>query len=277
MHSDEPDVRKPPTDPKVLQEAYAEWKNAGPNVPVYVNFSGGNVLGGKVSRETYVDYMKAADWVGNDFYPVTGYNRPDWLWKVGAAVDQLREWSGGKPQFAFVESSPQRLSWTPRNTRGVTPDELRAEIWHAVIHGVKGVVYFPQQIGEGFRYDATPQPVALEMSQQNRRLNEMGTVLASGMDPREFTVVTGKSLQVGWRVSGDMLYVIALNFSDAAVKGMQVQVSGPGLATAKTARATWASRDVALHGGLLTDDFGPYEVKVYEIASPRFPGDTRAK
>src|SRR5258705_7831570 len=61
MHDDEPDVKKPPTDPQALQEAYAEWKKTAPNVPVFVNFSGGNVLGGKVPKETYQEYMKAAD------------------------------------------------------------------------------------------------------------------------------------------------------------------------------------------------------------------------
>jgi hypothetical protein len=268
MHADEPDVRKPPTDPKVLAEAYAEWKKAGPKVPVYVNFSGGNVLGGKVARETYVEYMKAADWVGNDFYPVTGYNRPDWLWKVGAAVDQLRDWSGGKPQFAFIESSPQRLSWTPRNTRGVTPDELRAEIWHAVIHGVKGIVYFPQQIGEGFRYDATPPAVALEMSQQNRRLNELGAVLASEVNPRPFDVKVEKPLEAGWRAAGDgRLYVIVLNFSEGAVEGRRVEVRG--VAAGGRARVVGESREVGDGGGVITDDFGPYAVRIYDVGASK--------
>jgi hypothetical protein len=191
------------------------------------------------------------------------------LWKVGAAVDQLRDWSGGKPQFAFIESSPQRLSWTPRNTRGVTPDELRAEIWHAVIHGVRGVVYFPQQIGEGFRYDATPPAVALEMSQQNRRLNEMGTVLASEMNPRLFEVKVAKPLEAGWRAAADgRLYVIALNFSDAPVAKAQVDVGGLKQ-DAIRARVTWESREIPLAGGALTDDFGPYEVKAYEIVTPK--------
>jgi hypothetical protein len=267
MHADEPDVRKPPTDPKKLQEDYAEWKRVGPNVPVYVNFSGGNVLGGKVSKETYVEYMKAADWVGNDFYPVTGYHRADWLWKVGAPVDRLRDWSGGNPQFAFIESSPQRLSWTPKNTPGVTADELRAEIWHAVIHGVRGIVYFPQQIGEGFKYDATPPPVALEMSRQNRRLNELGAVLAGEMNPGACRVTAGRPLEVGWRVSagGGRLYVIALNFSNDKAWGQSIRVGG----ASGRAKVTWESRETELVGGTITDNFEPYEVRLYEIATSR--------
>jgi len=246
MHDDEPDVRKPPTDPMRLKDDYAAWKKAAPQLPVFVNFSGGNVLGGKVPKTLYLDYLKAADWVGNDFYAVTGYNRPDWLWKVGAAVDTLRDWSGGKPQFALIETSAQRLSWTPRTTRGVSPDELRAEVWHAVIHGAAGVVYFPQQIGAGFRYDATPPKVALEMAGQNKRLTELAEVLATPANPPEYAVKCSPPMEVGWRVSGKRLHVIALNFSDDAVKSATMDTKG----------------------GSITEGFGPYEVRVFEQPLP---------
>jgi hypothetical protein len=268
MHADEPDVRKPPTDPKVLADDYAEWKNAGPNVPVFVNFSGGHVLGRKVPKETYLAYLKSADWVGNDFYAVTGYNRPDWLWKVGAAVDELREWSNNKPQFAFIESSAQRLAWTPKEARGVTPGEFRAEVWDAVIHGVKGVVYFPQQIGEGFKYDATPAPVALEMSRQNRRLSELGAVLAREMNPKPYVLKVDEPLEAGWRVGTDgRLYVIVLNFSDKPVDGRRIRIDGGPVG--RLAKVTWESREVELSGGAITEGFAPYEVRIYDILVTR--------
>jgi hypothetical protein len=222
------------------------------------------VLGRKVPKETYLAYLKSADWVGNDFYAVTGYNRPDWLWKVGAAVDELREWSNNKPQLAFLESSAQRLSWTPKETRGVTADELRAEIWHAVIHGVKGVVYFPQQIGEGFKYDATPPGVAMEMSRQNRRLNEMGAVLAGAMNPGPYALKVDEPLEAGWRVTADgRLHVIALNFSDKPVGARRIRIEGGPVVP--RAKVTWESREVGLSGGAITEGFAPYEVKVYDI------------
>jgi hypothetical protein len=265
MHADEPDVRKPPTDPTALAADYARWKRAGPHVPVFVNFSGGHVLGRKVPKQTYLAYLKSADWVGNDFYAVTGYARPDWMWKVGAAVDELREWSGGKPQFAFIESSAQRLSWTPRDTRGVTPGELRAEVWHAAIHGVRGIVYFPQQIGEGFRYDATPAPVALEMSRQNRRLSELGTILAGGMNPKPYALKVDEPLEAGWRVGTDgRLYVLVLNFSDKPAGGRRIEIRGA--AVESRAKVAWESREVELTGGAITDGFAPFAVRIYSLA-----------
>jgi hypothetical protein len=263
-HDDEPDVKKPPTDPKHLQEEYAQWKQAAPKMPVFVNFSGGSVLGGKVQKESYLQYLKAADWVGSDFYPVTGYNRPDWLWKIGAAGDTLRDWSEHKPQFAFIETSAQRLPWTPKTTRGVSVGELRAEIWHAVIHGVRGIVYFPQQIGEGFKYDATPPRVALEMSLQNKRLAELGEALAAEQNPAAWSAKAEAPLEIGWRVSGGKLYVIALNFSDAPVRGIVTIAAGQ----AGDAQAIWEARPAQIEAGRINEAFEPYQVKVYRMGVP---------
>jgi len=107
------------------------------------------------------------------------------------------------------------------------------------------------------------------MSQQNRRLNEMGVVLASEMNPRAFSVKADKPLEVGWRVAADgRLYVIVLNFSDAPVAKARVEVGGVG-GGANRAHVTWESREIPLAGGALTDDFGPYEVRVYEIVTSK--------
>jgi hypothetical protein len=248
MHDDEPDAQNPPTDPKLLAADCASWKKAAPNKPVFINFSGGNILSDSAPKDLYASYILAADWIASDFYPVAGYNRPDWLWKVGAAADRLRDWSGGKPQFCFIETSNQRLPWMPRTTRGVTPDELRALIWHAVIHGARGVIYFPQQLGDKktipFRYDATPAKVVAEMVLQNARLADMAPFLASSKNPPPHKITATPPLEIGWRVHAGTLHVIALNFSDDIVKST-VTIDRP--------RA------------LFNDDFAPYQVRTYKL------------
>jgi hypothetical protein len=262
MHADEPDVKKPPTDPEILQQQYNDWKKVAPNLPIFINFSGGNVLGGKISKETYHSYIQSADWIGNDFYPVTGYNRPDWLWKVGAAIDQLRDWSHDKPQFALIECSAQRLSWTPKSTRGVTADELRAEIWHAVIHGVKGIIYFPQQFGGGFRYDAVQEKVSLEMALQNKHLTELAAILASPMNPHIDQKPRANSpIEIGWRISENKLYIIALNFSDDLARAQIIHLG----VQPTQAKSLWETQSPDLKNQEITDDFQPYQVRIYQL------------
>jgi hypothetical protein len=253
MHDDEPDAQKPPTDPKLLAADYAHWKAAAPNKPVLVNFSGGRLLSGQDPKSLYASYLNSADWIANDFYPVTGYNGPDQLWKIGAAVDRLRDWSAGKPQFCFIETSNQRLPWMPRTTRGVTPDELRAQLWHAIIHGVRGVIYFPQQLGDKksipFRYDATPQAVSTEMLRQNTRIAELTHVLAPPTNPPPHQITATPPLEVGWRVHAGTLHVIALNFSDDRVRAATIDVGGDAKSQFR-------------------DDFDPYEVRTYRVILP---------
>jgi hypothetical protein len=57
------------------------------------------------------------------------------------------------------------------------------------------------------------------------------------------------------------LHVIALNFSDDTVGGRRIEVGG----TTGRAKLAWESREVELVGGAITDSFGPYDVKVYDI------------
>jgi hypothetical protein len=182
MYDDEPDYHKTPAATLVSQ--YTKLKAADRAKPVLVNFSGGNVLSAKSSK-TYKQYLASADWVSNDFYPVTGWGRPDWIdynkklahhGTPGMAVSRLSNWSGEKPQFAIIETSNQHLSWI-KNPRSVTPDELRGEVWDSIINGAKGIVYFPMQIGDGFHYDATPADVVAEMATQDARIKSLAAVI----------------------------------------------------------------------------------------------------
>ncbi len=225
MHIDEPDLKR--LDPEGLADQYAEWKKAAPELPVFLSVSGGGVLFRKTPRVVYEQYFKSADWIANDLYPITGWNQPTWIPRMGEAVDICRKLSGGKPQFAFIETSSQRLAWNPKETRGVSPDELRAEIWHAIIHGVKGIIYFPQQFNP-FVYDATPSPVSVEMAIQNRRLTELAPILALPANPKEVTVNVKPPLEVTWRLGMEgSIHVFVLNLSNQPAKNAGFQVNDP--------------------------------------------------
>jgi hypothetical protein len=150
MHADEPDLHK--VAPSVLAADYAKWRAVDATKPVLVNFSGGELLNHTTSNATYQAYMQSAQIVANDFYPVTGWGRPDWIDNSktvtdrkteGMAIKGYSDLSGGKPQWAFIETSAQKLGWiNGGNMRGVTPAEFRGEVWDAVINGAKGIAYF---------------------------------------------------------------------------------------------------------------------------------------
>lgn len=255
---DEPDIHN--QEPRIVENDYAKAKRDAPKMPVFLNVSGGNVLFKKTPRVTYEQYFKSADWIGNDFYPITGWNQPTWIPRLGQAIDQCREISKGKPQFAFIEGASQKLPWLPPDSRGVTAPEFRAEIWEAVIHGVHGIVYFPQQMYP-FKFDAMPSRVSGEMLVQNQLLDSIGAALVTTPNPRELNVSVNAPLEATWRKADGKLYAIVLNLSNEKQLAQPLRFTGFG--AGKADDLTQDNRTVNITENGLVDDFGPYDVHVY--------------
>jgi hypothetical protein len=285
LQPDEPDVNN--LTAQTLKTNYNAWRKVDPNKPIMTNFSGGNLLVGTTPASTYQQkYLPSSDWVGNDFYPVTGWDRPDWIdfssaanphLTEGTAVTQFSQISNHKPQFAFIETSKQNLSWTPANTPGVTADQFRGELWDAIIHGARGVIYFPQAFN-GFSYDATPASVVAEMTKQDARIQgTIASVLNSASDP------TAASLQLTFSngahanylegavrpkgPNGDR-YFFVLNMSSVALTGQRVDLSnltaGSSVSVVGESRSVSASSDSL--GSYVTDNFAPFALHIYEAA-----------
>src|SRR5438045_6890878 len=85
-------------------------------------------------------------------------------------IDYLLELSGGnKPAFAYIESCNIRIT-SSKNGAAPTASEMKAQAWVSVIHGAKGIVYFPLKIGGGFVWDATPPELATAVGELGREL-----------------------------------------------------------------------------------------------------------
>lgn len=209
---DEPDSSNTPASQ--VQALYEQWKAGVPSKPVFVNFSSGNIyehLDNLASLQTaYSGWIAGADWISEDIYPVSGYNRPDWIDlsetanpPTGFVEDLLQQWSSGKPQFAFIETSNQSGAAT---YRAPTADEFRGEVWDAIIHGAHGIFYYPQGPNVD---DAVPPDLVTGMTNVDAQLARVAPILvASGsrLDvPAPFEAAT--------RTYCGVTYTITLNFS----------------------------------------------------------------
>src|SRR6266480_386206 len=270
MHSDEPDIHK--TSPTVLTNEYNAWKAVDPGKPVLVNFSGGELLNHTTSNTTYQQYMASSNIISNDFYPVTGWGRPDWIdysktpadrKTEGMAIKGYSDLSGGKPQWAFIETSAQKLGWIQGgNARGVTPSEFRGEVWDAIINGAKGIAYFPQQIGSGFRFDTTPANVVAEMTSTNARIQSLAKVLNASANPVGDKIVMNSTLLEGARKNydGDQ-YFIVLNMSSKTLSNQAVTL--PGLSGLSSVDVFGEGRELSFANVQLSDLCDPWEMHVY--------------
>jgi hypothetical protein len=257
---DEPDLNGTPTS--VMTSQYTQLKGANGNIPVMTNFAGGDLLGmqGGTSSGDYQQMLNNTDMDAADIYPVTGWGLPNQLGLVGKVVDKLKSYAPGKQSYAFIETSNQQLSWVPNDT-GVTPDQLRGEIWDAVIHGASGVVYFPQQIGNGFHFDATPGNVAAEMTTQNARLQRFGAALLQGTNTGGVSATGSGPLEVATRVYNGHTYFFVLNLSNQWLSNQSTYVSGVNAGT--TFSVDGENRTVQVNGNAITDSFAPFQLHVY--------------
>jgi hypothetical protein len=264
-HPDEPDIPSTGHDAAYIAEEYAKWKGVNPDMPIFVNFSGGwvNAWQGNLSRSGYAPFIKNTDWISSSIYPVTGWDRPADLDAAGKAVDRLEKWSEGKPQFAVLETSDQELAWAPKDIPGPTAGQFRAQVWDSVIRGAKGVIYFPQKFKPQFSFDNTTPEVAEEMTVQNARLAALSEVLVTSPDPTGVAATAAGPLQVGWRYHEGRAYFIVLNMSGKALKNQTIGLHGVGRNGEVAVEGE--DRSVAMKKGRIVDGFEPYAAHVYSI------------
>jgi hypothetical protein len=264
-HPDEPDIASTGHDATYIANEYAKWKSIDPDMPVWVNFSGGfvNHWQGNLGYNDYKPFLNNTDWVSSSIYPVAGWDRPSDLDAPGKAVDRLEKWSEGKPQFAVIETGDQELSWAPKDVGGPTPGQFRAEVWDSIIQGARGIVYFPQKFKPSFSYDNTPPEIVDEMITQNARIAALGPALISPADPTTMGLALPAGLEGSWRFANGKAYFIVLNTTAGTLTDQGISLIGTG--RAKSATVETERRAVRLKHGALTDTFAPYEVHVYSV------------
>ena len=257
---DEPDVHH--TDPEQTGEFYRRMKKIAPDKPVFMNFSGGHVVGYQERqwKHPYKEWTSHADWISSDIYPVTGWNLPERLGLVGESIDKLEYHAPGKPQFAFIEASNQMLPWVP-NSKAASPGQFRAMIWNAVIHGARGIFYFPQTFKPKFEYEMIPPKIERHMKIENARLNVLSPVLMSRIEPKGYGF-DAEGVEGTWRVVGGKKYFIVLNRKGKGKQDVKMKLTG---VTNGVAKVLFENRTVEVKNGELVDDFTGFESQVYVV------------
>lgn len=281
MHGDEPDNAQslgegkgygPPVTPERIQERYREMRAADPTRPIFLNLGQGvawdDYIGRGVRRnhpEDYPEYVKGCDIASFDIYPAV-HDHPDVAGKlefVARGVQRLVDWTDG-----------EKIVWNCIECTHIgnpdvkpTPAQVRAEVWMALIHGSKGLVYFVHQFEPSFREAALlddPEMLAA-VTAINRQIHELAPVLNSPSIAEGVKVTSSaEGVPIAWmqKRAGDSTYLFAVNMRNRPTQATfalaqhtargNVEVLGEG-------------RRLRLKGGAFTDDFGPYAVRGYEL------------
>ncbi|HXZ74475.1 MAG TPA: hypothetical protein VEH31_26910, partial [Streptosporangiaceae bacterium] len=258
---DEPDDVTTQIPSAKVQRIYRTWKRIDPRLPVYINFNGQfnqhDVTSNASGPAWYHQYVKGANWITSDLYPVNNGEGND-LGVIGQEVTQLRRLAGSKPVFVFIESGAYAAG-----NPVITPGQFRGEVWEAIIHGARGIFYFPVRVTPHFSYDVTPPAVAAEMTRQDATITKLAGVLQGTINPSSLGATARSPLQVAWRSSAGHSYFFVLNLSPRAVSHQAIALRGVGSAASATVYGE--NRTVPISGNTISDNFGPYAVHIYQV------------
>jgi hypothetical protein len=286
MHGDEPDNAQtlgrgkgygPPVPPATIVEGYEKIRKADPDRPVLLNLGQGVAWDGWHGRgvrtnhpEDYPEYLKGSDIASFDIYPASHEKQEiaGKLWYVPQGVDRLRRWTGGrKDVWCCIETT--RIS----NVHGQpTPEQVRSEVWMALIHGAKGIIYFahqfkPKFIEAGLLAD---EAMARGVADINRQVRELAPVLNS---PDVAGGATVASSQEGVPVDSVVkrhagsTYLFSVAMRDGETTAT---FTVPGTGDARV-EVLGEGRAIEAVGGKWEDRFRGYQVHLYKI-SPKPPG-----
>ena len=266
--------------PAVMEANYLQWVANDPTRPVFLNFGMGLAYENWIGRGTctgqlgmYPDYMRGADIVSFDIYPVNSTDPAlaGNLWYVAQGVERLVDWNeqyfqGHKVVWNCVELS---------NIDGValpTTAQVRAEVWMSIVHGSQGIIYFVHEFNPVFheaailsRSEPPYQDLRAGVTALNAQVTALAPVLNSARFDSEVAVdssAAGVPLRATVRHQGGKVYVIAVAMRDAPTTGT---FSLSGLTPASTVEVVDEQRSITPGAGSFTDSFDGYGVHIYRI------------
>lgn len=281
MHGDEPDNAQPlpfklgygqPIPPDAVVADYHEMKQRDPTRPVFLNLGQGVAWDGWHGRgarsghpEDYPRYVEGGDIVSFDIYPVVSPH-PEVAGKlefVARGVARLRGWAGPE-QIIWNCIEASRIGNLERKP---SPDQIRAEVWMALVHGSKGLIYFVHQFQPNFVEASLLQDRELfdAIAGINKQILDLAPVLNSPSidDAVEIETDAGSSAVAAMVKRHDgALYIFAVAMSDRGAKATfslrqaeqsNVDVIGEGRSITLSSEATFK------------DIFEPYAVHLYRI------------
>jgi PKD repeat protein len=244
-----------------IGDAYPSWAWSRSGDYLYMDNAG--IFG----RRTNV-----AEILSMDYYPIewaAPHSRGATVAQLITILDAFRERTGNMlPLMSCVETCDineadggvrQPTPWHP------TPAQLRMLTWINVIHGMKGIVWFPWHSG-------TPDgnyPVMAEFVDQITRLTPV--VLGPEINPVVTISAPGARIDTMVREYNGHTYLFAVNVNESDITGASIgstvnaTINISGLTYTGNASVFDEGRTVTVTGGSLIDGFAVNAVHIYVL------------
>jgi hypothetical protein len=154
VFGDEPDNQSHQVPPSRLRAQYRARRAQDPDhlsfLTITSSFSSLETLPAWLSgsHAFYYEYPHATDMIGFDLYPVYGWCRPDWIYKVGQEQRELIATyaRSGTGTYQWIECVRTSSKWCSNASRGDDDGpfdyEVEDEVWLAIANGASAIGYF---------------------------------------------------------------------------------------------------------------------------------------
>ncbi len=183
---------------------------------------------------------------------------------VARGAERLAGWTGGqKPFWCAIE-----CTHIDNPNVKPTPQQVRSEVWMALVGGARGVIYFVHQFKPVFREAALlddPEMLA-SVTEINRQIRELAPVLNSPTVAGRLTVEsTNAAARVAVMVkqNGGATCLFAVNLANQPTRAAFTFLD-PN--RARQAEVLGESRLIPVPGQNFSDNFAPYAVHLYKLA-----------
>jgi hypothetical protein len=217
--------------PGLLASADAYWFTDN---NICSQYEGGELLNGATRDLTPAECHRAANY--------------------GAVVKRMRELvdpRGSKPVWAFVELGHP---FTEDDWPSIKPAEVEAAVWHSLIGGARGIIYFNHSFGgpdttQHILREPSYSHIRSVVEATNRRIHALAAVLNSPTVASGWSEGGGTKAMVKW--SGGHFYVFAGSAGSATTGTFSVPCVGDASATVLN-----EGRSIPVRGGSFDDRFG---------------------
>jgi hypothetical protein len=169
-----------------------------------------------------------------------------------------------QPQWAYVEvGHPFTESYTPT----ITPAQMRSAVWHSIIAGARGVVYFNHSFGGSCQTQSvltSTCPPAVTMRSAVQTLNTQVTELAPVLNAATANqyVTTSSNIRTVTKIGGDdaafgqgMYTIAGATWAGSGAQQATIAINPVAGPTSGTASVLFEDRSVPIVAGKIVDTF----------------------
>jgi hypothetical protein len=264
----------PRSTPEEVSAEYRRIKQADPTRPVLVTFTAHFMkeFTDKYDQATkdrlYPEFMNSCDVAGYDIYPIFGWNKPEWLYRVADGVSELRALAGPKrPVYAWIETNKGSRWVSADKQLDVTPRDTRAEVWMALIRGATAIGYFTHRWVPDYKQFAPEGEMVAALKRLNDQLTRLATALLADPASTRVEMALTDNLPCHFKATSHdgALWIFAQN-TDMQKRTGTATFRVEGLQAGAKVEVVDEGRSLTTGDGAFADQFEGLAEHVYRLA-----------